>query len=102
MKEGEKLQNKEKINGVFGIHHVTAITSDPNINIQFYSNILGLRFVKLTVNQDDTSPHTIFIMEMNLDVPVHVLLSFIGQNYLKDIAEQARLEQLRFLFQKIQ
>jgi glyoxalase family protein len=60
MKEGEKLQNKEKINGVFGIHHVTAITGDPNINIHFYSNILGLRFVKLTVNQDDPSSYHLY------------------------------------------
>jgi glyoxalase family protein len=45
----------------FGIHHVTAITRDPQQNIDFYSNILGLRFVKLTVNQDDpTSYHLYF------------------------------------------
>lgn len=43
---------------VFGIHHVTAITSDPQRNIDFYTGFLGLRFVKLTVNQDDpTSYH---------------------------------------------
>ena len=48
-------------NSVFGIHHVTAITSDPQKNIDFYTNILGLRFVKLTVNQDDpTSYHLYF------------------------------------------
>src|SRR4029079_16947924 len=47
--------------GVFGIDHVTAITSDPQKNIDFYTNILGLRFVKLTVNQDDpTSYHLYF------------------------------------------
>jgi glyoxalase family protein len=39
--------------GVFGIHHVTAIASDSQMNIDFYANNLGLRFVKLTVNQDD-------------------------------------------------
>ena len=47
--------------GIFGIHHVTAITSDPQKNIDFYTNSLGLRFVKLTVNQDDpTSYHLYF------------------------------------------
>jgi glyoxalase family protein len=46
---------------IFGIHHVTAITSDPQRNIDFYTGILGLRFVKLTVNQDDpTSYHLYF------------------------------------------
>jgi hypothetical protein len=37
---------------VFGIHHVTAITSEPQRNMDFYTNNLALRFVKFTVNQD--------------------------------------------------
>jgi glyoxalase family protein len=52
--------DKEKNKGIFGIHHVTAITSDPNKNIDFYSNNLGLRFVKLTVNQDDPSSYHLY------------------------------------------
>jgi glyoxalase family protein len=36
-----------------GIHHVTAITGDPQGNIDFYTGVLGLRLVKLTVNFDD-------------------------------------------------
>src|SRR5215472_11585523 len=36
-----------------GIHHVTAITGDPQRNIDFYTRVLGLRLVKLTVNFDD-------------------------------------------------
>jgi glyoxalase family protein len=39
-----------------GIHHVTAIASYPQRNIDFYVGLLGLRFVKRTVNFDD--PHT--------------------------------------------
>lgn len=35
-----------------GIHHVTAIASDPQRNLDFYARILGLRLVKLTVNFD--------------------------------------------------
>jgi glyoxalase family protein len=45
---------------VFGIHHVTAITSDPQRNIDFYANNLGLRFVKLTVNQDDPNSYHLY------------------------------------------
>jgi predicted esterase/catechol 2,3-dioxygenase-like lactoylglutathione lyase family enzyme len=41
---------------VRGIHHVTAIASDPQRNLDFYAGFLGLRFVKRTVNFDD--PHT--------------------------------------------
>ena len=35
-----------------GIHHVTMIASDPQRNLDFYTNLLGLRLVKLTVNFD--------------------------------------------------
>ena len=45
---------------IFGIHHVTAITSDPQRNIDFYANNLGLRFVKLTVNQDDPTSYHLY------------------------------------------
>lgn len=37
---------------VLGIHHVTAITGEPQPNIDFYAGVLGLRFVKKTVNFD--------------------------------------------------
>jgi glyoxalase family protein len=36
-----------------GIHHVTAIASDPQPNLDFYIRFLGLRLVKRTVNFDD-------------------------------------------------
>jgi glyoxalase family protein len=36
-----------------GIHHITAIASDPQRNLDFYTRTLGLRLVKLTVNFDD-------------------------------------------------
>lgn len=36
-----------------GIHHITAIASDPQRNLDFYTKVLGLRFVKKTVNFDD-------------------------------------------------
>ena len=29
-----------------GIHHITAIVGDPQENVHFYSEILGLRLVK--------------------------------------------------------
>ena len=36
-----------------GIHHISAIVSDPQKNVDFYAGILGLRMVKRTVNFDD-------------------------------------------------
>lgn len=36
-----------------GLHHITAIAGDPVRNLKFYRDVLGLRFVKKTVNFDD-------------------------------------------------
>lgn len=38
---------------IVGLHHVTAIASNPQRNLDFYCEVLGLRFVKRTVNFDD-------------------------------------------------
>ena len=38
---------------ITGIHHITAIADDPQRNVDFYSGLLGLRFIKKTVNFDD-------------------------------------------------
>jgi glyoxalase family protein len=38
---------------IAGLHHVTAIASDPQRNLDFYCEVMGLRFVKRTVNFDD-------------------------------------------------
>jgi len=38
---------------VKGIHHITAIAGDPQRNLDFYAGILGMRFLKKTVNFDD-------------------------------------------------
>jgi len=38
---------------ISGIHHITAIAGDPQRNLDFYTGVLGLRLVKLTVNFDD-------------------------------------------------
>jgi glyoxalase family protein len=38
--------------GVLGIHHVTALASEPQRNVNFYAGLLGMRLVKQTVNFD--------------------------------------------------
>jgi len=43
-----------------GLHHLTAITADAPGNRRFYTDTLGLRLVKKTVNQDDTSAYHLF------------------------------------------
>lgn len=37
---------------VKGLHHITALASDPQKNVDFYAGILGLRLVKKTINFD--------------------------------------------------
>jgi glyoxalase family protein len=43
-----------------GIHHVTCITGDAPANVRFYRDLLGLRMVKKTVNQDDPTVYHLF------------------------------------------
>ena len=42
---------------IIGLHHVTAIASDPQRNLDFYTELMGLRFVKRTINFDDPSSY---------------------------------------------
>ena len=43
-----------------GIHHITAITSDAQDNVDYYAGVLGLRLVKKTVNQDQPTVYHLF------------------------------------------
>lgn len=43
-----------------GQHHVSAITANAKENYYFYTKVLGLRLVKKSVNQDDTSVYHLF------------------------------------------
>ncbi len=43
-----------------GIHHLTAVSADAPGNVRFYTRVLGMRLVKKTVNQDDTSAYHFF------------------------------------------
>ena len=48
---------------VHGIHHVTAIASDPQRNLDFYAGVLGLRLVKQTVNFDDPETYHFYFAD---------------------------------------
>jgi glyoxalase family protein len=50
-----------------GIHHVTAITADAQQNLDFYAGVLGLRLVKKSINQDDTSVYHLFYADEHGD-----------------------------------
>src|SRR2546422_9619446 len=48
------------VNGVLGLPHFTAISSDPQKTVNFYHKILGLRLIKLTINYDDPSTYHVY------------------------------------------
>ncbi|MCC6983185.1 MAG: ring-cleaving dioxygenase [Bauldia sp.] len=43
-----------------GIHHLTAVSADAPGNVAFYTQKLGMRLVKKTVNQDQTTAYHLF------------------------------------------
>jgi glyoxalase family protein len=45
---------------VHGLHHITAIASDAQKNLDFYAGLLGMRLVKKSVNQDDPGTYHLF------------------------------------------
>ncbi|WP_127592652.1 ring-cleaving dioxygenase [Paenibacillus lautus] len=51
------------MNGLKGIHHVTAITSSAEKNYEFFTYVLGMRLVKKTVNQDDIQTYHLFFAD---------------------------------------
>ena len=59
-KSNENKNSSNNQNDVLGIHHVTAIASNPQKNIDFYTHILGLRLVKLTVDFDDPTSYHLY------------------------------------------
>jgi len=53
----EKLKMSANI---LGLHHVTAIAGNANKNYEFYTQVLGLRLVKKTVNFDDPGTYHLY------------------------------------------
>ncbi|WP_214889453.1 VOC family protein [Exiguobacterium sp. s142] len=43
-----------------GIHHISAMVKDPQRTLDFYGNVLGIRFIKQTVNFDDPGTYHLY------------------------------------------
>jgi glyoxalase family protein len=90
-------KNKKHSQGdILGIHHVTAITSDPQRNIDFYTSNLGLRFVKLTVNQDDPTSYHLYYGD-ELGRPGTILTFFHWPNIPKGHRGTGEVSEVSFL-----
>ena len=50
-------------NPTSGVHHVTCIAGDPQRNMDFWVETLGLRLVKRSINQDDPETHHFFFAD---------------------------------------
>ena len=46
-----------------GIHHVTCIAGDPQRNLDFWVETMGLRLVKRSINQDDPGTYHFFVAD---------------------------------------
>ncbi len=58
-----KVDGDDYVKQVKGIHHVTAITSSAEKIYDFFTDILGMRLVKKTVNQDDINTYHLFFAD---------------------------------------
>ena len=62
-----------------GIHHITAITADARRNLDFYVRVLGLRFVKKTVNFDAPDAyHLYYGDELGHPGSIMTFFEFVG------------------------
>ena len=61
--------------GSAGIHHITAIAGDPQRNLDFYTEALGLRLVKRTVNFDDPGSYHFYFGD-NIGSPGTIMTFF--------------------------
>jgi glyoxalase family protein len=64
---------------LLGLHHVTAIAGDPQRNLHFYTAILGLRLVKVTVNFDDPTTYHLYYGD-GLGRPGTIVTFFLWPN----------------------
>ena len=72
-----------------GIHHITAITADAQKNLDFYTRILGLRLVKLTVNFDDPSSYHLYYGD-HLGRPGTILTFFAWPVHIAAVSARRR------------
>lgn len=72
---------------ITGIHHISAFTKSAQINHHYYTDVLGLRFVKNTVNQQKTSIRHLFYGDYKATPGTQLTffeLKKAGQTYLRD------------------
>ncbi|PYI99004.1 MAG: ring-cleaving dioxygenase [Verrucomicrobia bacterium] len=82
-------------NKIRGLHHVTAIASDPQRNLDFYVGLLGLRFVKRTINFDDPGSYHFYFGD-NRGTPGTILTFFPWPGAHRGIRGTGQIEATAF------
>ena len=81
--------------GIRGLHHVTAIASDPQRTLDFYVGLLGLRFVKRTVNFDDPGTYHFYFGD-RLGTPGTILTFFPWPGARRGVRGTGQIEATAF------
>ena len=81
---------------ISGLHHVTAIASDPQRNLDFYVGLLGLRFVKRTVNFDDPGSYHFYFGDAR-GTPGTILTFFPWPGARRGIRGTGQIEATAFI-----
>jgi glyoxalase family protein len=82
-------------NKIPGLHHVTAIASDPQRNLDFYVGVLGLRLVKRTVNFDDPGTYHFYFGDLH-GTPGTILTFFPWPGARRGIRGTGQIEATAF------
>jgi glyoxalase family protein len=86
-------------NKIVGLHHVTAIASDPQRNLDFYAGVLGLRFVKRTVNFDDPGTYHFYFGDAR-GTPGTILTFFAWPGARRGIRGTGQVDAVAFAIPK--
>lgn len=78
-----------------GIHHITAVAGDPKQNYEFYTQVMGLRLVKKTVNFDDPSVYHLYYGNESGD-PGTILTFFPWQHLQNGSPNQGQVVAVSF------
>lgn len=62
-----------------GLHHITAVASDPQANVDFYHHVLGQRLVKTTVNFDDPGTYHFYFGD-EIGTPGTIMTFFLWRH----------------------
>ena len=58
--DGYKMNIDKNRSPIAGLHHITAIAGDPQRNLDFYTSVLGLRLIKVTVDYEDPAIYHLY------------------------------------------